>query len=249
MPNLERYWKESIRNYKSPEEIVSADPSRNIRSFNSYYPVESVKFFADKLSECIDTFAVKNSFQGPGAERQVLVLWRELVLEYPTLKWSDICLVFRWAILGKFGQNYNRLDVPVILDWFTQYMDYRDRVHMEVLHARHEQQKSGEIRENTVDKAGLLRLAKIFGSVADKMRKSNAQDTLEHRPLRAQSIEQWCAYNGYDPGAYMKEFDRQFKDEYDSKYKATGLDYDKAYRYAYSLHLNQLNECKITKKS
>lgn len=49
-----------------------------------------------------------------------------LIIEtYPSLKISDINLIFKRAKLGKFGSMYDRLDGQLVLSWFESYFNER----------------------------------------------------------------------------------------------------------------------------
>jgi hypothetical protein len=49
-----------------------------------------------------------------------------LIIEnYPSLKISDINLIFKRAKLGKFGSMYDRLDGQLVLSWFDAYFNER----------------------------------------------------------------------------------------------------------------------------
>lgn len=67
--------------------------------------------------------------------------------EFGLLNIADMRLVFTRAIRGQYGQFYNRITIPQMIDWFRQYFDNRCQ-----LCALASEQEGERYKEQRVDK-------------------------------------------------------------------------------------------------
>lgn len=84
--------------------------------------------------------------------------------EYHFLNPNEIKYVFNNAIMGKYGKVYDRLDTPLIMEWFTNYIDERmdiciskneieNREHKKLAAEAHEDDAMVEIYQKLKEKA------------------------------------------------------------------------------------------------
>lgn len=89
------------------------------------------------LIELNEIMALKN----PMSEVQIELTAQEIVQEFYGMKIADLSLIFRNIMSGRYGEFYERLDMPKILTFFRLYYDERMEVASQQSQMKHEQTK------------------------------------------------------------------------------------------------------------
>lgn len=86
-----------------------------------YQPVVTEMFVTSIINDLTKQFNIGKNMTG-----DQMALCAELICkEYYFLNPSEIKYVFNGAIMNKYGKVYDRLDTPLIMEWFANYMDER----------------------------------------------------------------------------------------------------------------------------
>lgn len=86
-------------------------------------------FGSDKIETVIKLHLIdlreNLNLKRPLRDNQIDNIAREIVAEFYTLTIPDVYLVFRQAKTGIYGDFYDSLDMPKVMQWFRQYFEDR----------------------------------------------------------------------------------------------------------------------------
>lgn len=80
---------------------------------------------AGMINDYLEMVGVKNTMN----ERQVLMAAQLIVEKHPHLPVKALEVFFKDCVAGEFGQHYNRMDIPTLMQWLKKFEnDYFDMV-------------------------------------------------------------------------------------------------------------------------
>lgn len=166
-------------NYSDVQSILS----------ETHFSIESAKIYRGQeitVANIVLMFAdlFKYVKVGKAIEDEALKDLAEMLLEdYPYLSFPDLKLCLKNGIKGKYGEIYDRLDVPVIFSWFRQYDEERTRISQKLKQEAHKQRMQ---EEKGVPMPEAIR--KKFEELEHKV-KAQDSEKKEFKPTLSKQIE------------------------------------------------------------
>ncbi|TGD82850.1 hypothetical protein [Hymenobacter wooponensis] len=131
--------------------------------------------FVNALSFALAFTLKQINVQNGISAMQISLAIPQLLRQFYYLKFDEVVLCFREAARGRWGTNYNRLDLQVITSWLTAY---DEQVRTPLVNAQatheHEQLKSGKNIINQLTTAELVQLG--YQPLNDFTRQQVAQE-------------------------------------------------------------------------
>jgi len=166
--------------WKTIDDVFSK-PTATLSTVKKYKGEETMKAVIEAL--IISTAAAVNV--GKGLKEAQIEMAVDLIFsEYYWLTVADLKVCFRNAIMGKYGQMYDRMDVAMIMDWLNQYSEER---------AAH----SIAISQSGTRKEGGVLMPEWFGEKLEKWTKRamtpkiSTQPREGQRPAKFSTLSAW----------------------------------------------------------
>ena len=136
--SLRKSWEsiEQIPNVRTLEQAIAVN-TPTIAQVNKAKEAAGRQLIGVHIIQLVNALNVANTLTSD----QLVQAARLLSDEYWYLTLADLKVIFTNAMLGKYGELYNRLDVQVISGWFAQYSLARTNAHEHKSNQLHEQNK------------------------------------------------------------------------------------------------------------
>ena len=160
----------------------------SIASIKKYKGADkTLVLIAHMIAELVDFFNVKNKMN----EGQISLTSQLVLQEYYYLTIADFRLCFVNAMLGKYGEQYNRVDGAVVLKWLKLYAVNRKFIaQTEAISRAGEDKKANNVLFNDCDEETREKLK----SLAVNM-KSKLKNTKPEPKKLPETLKQWAAQN------------------------------------------------------
>lgn len=164
---------------------------------------------------------------------QIALAIPQLLRQFYYLKFDEVVLCFREAARGRWGKNYNRVDLQIVTDWLAAY-DEEVRTPLVLAQAthEHEQLKSGKAVSNPLNVADLVALGYV---PLNDFTKQQAQAEQQQREAERAALAPMPA-EVKAAGEQLAQQGRTFKVE-----RAKAID-------SATPHLGQMNEAGYTRR-
>lgn len=150
------------------------------------------------IAEAVEFFNV-----GKTMNAQQVALTADLIIQYYSyFKLEDIKLCFRNAMIGKYGELYDRLDGSIILSWFKRYE--KDRIDKAVDLSENEAKQAKEKFENLMPYQDYLAILKEKAENGDE----EAQNSLNNHLGLQEKLKE----SGFGQYSILRERKRLYGD-------------------------------------
>lgn len=126
---------------------VFESPTSSLATLRKYrdedFTLDVLKMLIEKLVLMTNVGRGMNQYQIDETAKMILS-------EYYFLTVGDIKVCFRWVLLGRYGQLYDRLDPMTVLDFIRRYSDERAAHAQKRSESAHNEEKSGRRKGESV---------------------------------------------------------------------------------------------------
>lgn len=127
-----------------------------------------------------DMVGVKNKMNNI----QIQMCAQMVLQDFKRLKIADVNLISQMAIRGEFGQFYESISIPKILEWFNTYFEQRCQV---AAYENNKFKETGQIERNSKDVvAALLEIGVIDQVMIDSIGKNSKDKEDEFHKVKAE---------------------------------------------------------------